>query len=439
MGSLREIAAAASSAGRPAVHRLRRPARRPRRVRAPGQRRQPRRSPSRGRRPRRPGGRAVGQQPRVVPELLGDGQPRRHPRRAQRLVEDRRDPLRPRGLRGQGAGRRRAALRAHRRPARTECSEPRGGLPGRRRRRSAYDDPAASEPCDRPRPTDADPTSSPTPPIDEDDPAVIFYTRGTTGRPKGAISHPPEHDRQPPEHDVQHRPRQDAMADPRGCGRGAPARRARASACSPRRSSTCRAATRSLVVGMLAGAEAGDPRGQASTPTRRSSSSRTRASPSGRRCRPWCGGSASTPAATTTTPRRSPPSRSAARRRPTSSSARSTTRSPTCKQHVQRLRPHRVQLGRHRHLRPGRLDNGPTSVGPPVPVVDLAVIDADGNEVPTGETGEVLIKGPDHHAGLLEQARGHGRDRHRRLAAHRRHRPRRRRRATSTSPTGPRT
>ena len=36
----------------------------------------------------------------------------------------------------------------------------------------------------------------------------------------------------------------------------------------------------------------------------------------------------------------------------------------------------------------------PDSVGPPVPVVDLAIVDPDGNEVPQGQTGEVLIKGP---------------------------------------------
>ncbi len=36
----------------------------------------------------------------------------------------------------------------------------------------------------------------------------------------------------------------------------------------------------------------------------------------------------------------------------------------------------------------------PTSVGPPVPVVDLKIVDSDGNEVPTGQTGEVLLRGP---------------------------------------------
>jgi len=36
----------------------------------------------------------------------------------------------------------------------------------------------------------------------------------------------------------------------------------------------------------------------------------------------------------------------------------------------------------------------PTSVGPPVPVVEIAIVDAAGNAVPEGGTGEVLIKGP---------------------------------------------
>ena len=36
----------------------------------------------------------------------------------------------------------------------------------------------------------------------------------------------------------------------------------------------------------------------------------------------------------------------------------------------------------------------PTSVGPPVPVVDLKIADPEGNEVRTGQTGEVLLKGP---------------------------------------------
>lgn len=36
----------------------------------------------------------------------------------------------------------------------------------------------------------------------------------------------------------------------------------------------------------------------------------------------------------------------------------------------------------------------PTSVGPPVPTVKVKIVDAAGNEVPTGETGEVCITGP---------------------------------------------
>lgn len=36
----------------------------------------------------------------------------------------------------------------------------------------------------------------------------------------------------------------------------------------------------------------------------------------------------------------------------------------------------------------------PDSVGPPVPVVDLRIIDPGGNDLPAGEAGEILIKGP---------------------------------------------
>ncbi len=36
----------------------------------------------------------------------------------------------------------------------------------------------------------------------------------------------------------------------------------------------------------------------------------------------------------------------------------------------------------------------PTSVGPPVPVVDIAILGANGEHLPQGQTGEVLIKGP---------------------------------------------
>jgi long-chain acyl-CoA synthetase len=36
----------------------------------------------------------------------------------------------------------------------------------------------------------------------------------------------------------------------------------------------------------------------------------------------------------------------------------------------------------------------PTSVGRPMPVVDIRIVDGSGNEVPVGQTGEVTIKGP---------------------------------------------
>ena len=74
-------------------------------------------------RPGRPGRGAVAEQPRVVPRLLGHGQQRRHPRRPQRLVDDRRDRLRPAGLRRQGARRRPQALRADRRITSTQAPD----------------------------------------------------------------------------------------------------------------------------------------------------------------------------------------------------------------------------------------------------------------------------------------------------------------------------
>lgn len=45
----------------------------------------------------------------------------------------------------------------------------------------------------------------------------------------------------------------------------------------------------------------------------------------------------------------------------------------------------------------------PTSVGPPVPVVDIRIVDAELHEVPVGQTGEVLIKGPILMAGYWNQ------------------------------------
>ncbi len=136
-------------------------------------------------RPRRPAGRALGQQPRVVRELLGHRQPRRHPRRPQRMVEDRRDRLRPAGLGRTLPRRRRRTVPSHRRRTSTSC-------PTSRRCSSSTPTPptsAATRGCaaSTSSPPDVEP-AFPDVPIDEGDYAVIFYTSGTTGRPKGAIS-----------------------------------------------------------------------------------------------------------------------------------------------------------------------------------------------------------------------------------------------------------
>ena len=69
----------------------------------------------------------------------------------------------------------------------------------------------------------------------------------------------------------------------------------------------------------------------------------------------------------------------------------------------------------------------PDSVGVPVPVCDVKVVDLEGNDLPSGSVGELWIKGPNVVTGLLEQARGDRGELQRRLVALRRCRPDRRR------------
>ena len=69
----------------------------------------------------------------------------------------------------------------------------------------------------------------------------------------------------------------------------------------------------------------------------------------------------------------------------------------------------------------------PDSVGVPVPVVDVRVVDADGNDVPRRRGRRALDPGPERREGLLGHARGDRADLRRRLVEERRPRPRRRR------------
>lgn len=45
----------------------------------------------------------------------------------------------------------------------------------------------------------------------------------------------------------------------------------------------------------------------------------------------------------------------------------------------------------------------PTTVGPPLPTIEVQILDAGGKPVPTGEVGEVTVKGPNNARGYLNQ------------------------------------
>ena len=253
-----------------------------------------RRRPGRpGRRPRRPGGGAVRQQAGVVRGVLGHRQPGGGPRRAQRLVEDRRDPLRPGGLRRQGAGGRREALRAHRRRA------GRDALPTSRR-------------CSSPTPTRPTRRRARLHPFDE-------LADGRRGRP------PPRSTRATPRSSSTRAARRAAQGGGLDPSRAwSPTSRTRCSTRSParwptppRRRSATEGGGQTVGTAHLAAVPRGglplQPRGGALgglrlvmpegrfEPEKALRSSRPSRSRSGPPCPPWSGGSASTPTATTTT------------------------------------------------------------------------------------------------------------------------------------------
>ena len=64
-----------------------------------------------------------------------------------------------------------------------------------------------------------------------------------------------------------------------------------------------------------------------------------------------------------------------------------------------------------------------TTAGRAIPDVEVLVVDDDGDEVPRGEPGEVVVRGYNVMSGYFDDPEADGRDdRRRRLAAHRRHR-----------------
>ncbi len=61
----------------------------------------------------------------------------------------------------------------------------------------------------------------------------------------------------------------------------------------------------------------------------------------------------------------------------------------------------------------------PDSVGPPVPICEVRIVDAAGAEAPPGAPGRAVGEGGERRPGVLERPRGDSGQLHRRLAAHR--------------------
>jgi long-chain acyl-CoA synthetase len=61
------------------------------------------------------------------------------------------------------------------------------------------------------------------------------------------------------------------------------------------------------------------------------------------------------------------------------------------------------------------------SIGLPIPDTECRIVDLNDGEtdMPVGESGELLVKGPQVMKGILEQAGGHGRNSDGRLVAYR--------------------
>ena len=386
------------------------------------------------RRPRRPGRRPRPELPRVVPRLLGHRRHRRRPRRPQRLVEGRRDRLRPPGLRRQGPRRRpqapRARRRRPRRVPRPRARPPRRLRPGRRRPRRRRPGPPLRRAHRRP-----DRRRCPTTPIDEDDPAVILYTSGTTGRPKGAVS---------THRNMIANLQNTLFTSVYGVDghrrRAAPDRRADRRRCSRRPLFHVSGLHSGLVVGLLAGLRLVMIEGRFEPDQGARAHPGRGASPSGPPSRRWCGGCASTRPATTTTPRRcarvafgGSPSADELQRmvRETfpnvkgGSNAYGLTETSSVATVLlrRRRRVERPDLGR-----PAGADRARSRI----------VDDARQRACPSARPARCSSRA-DAHGRLLGQARGDRRRHPRRLAAHRRHRLRSTTRATSSSPTARRT